>query len=154
MGMAINPTAVPSLTVGGRVFTDLDNLKILSCYGSGASPKSSARLPGQSSGYQVPVGKKFKIQAILISNMGASVANPLVYYQDNDSGWATATAPVNPVYMTSGNNVNAYIAGTNVVSGTTNSIAIPANFEIPAGKYIGCSTDGPIVYFYGYEVPA
>ena len=56
---------IPTITVGGRVFTDLDNLIVLTAYAqTGTAAGATFREPVASSGYQVPGGQTLRILAV------------------------------------------------------------------------------------------
>jgi hypothetical protein len=150
---------VPSLTIGGRVFTDLTNLKILQGVANGTTNvRCSLREAGASAGYQVPVGKTFKVLAVVFQ-VGASAAgtsNSVAFaYSDNDVGVAASTAFTNPVYIGGNLDNGAYMPLTALSNLTKTEFSV--NFDIPAGKYLGIqalSTGAVVVRatVYGYEV--
>lgn len=154
------PPAIPTLTVGGRVFTDLENLIQLKAYVEGTTNvRGTARKLNASAGYQVPVGKKFVIKAVRIIPTYAS-ANALypatIVYADNDVGVAAATAFTNEVDI--GGSVLISQLGAMLTTAFTLQEFI-LNFEVPAGKYIGVrSLTSSVTYaifdIFGYEVPA
>ncbi len=125
---------VPSLTVGGRVFTDLTNLIVLTAAHS-AGNLSTLRLPGASSGYQVPAGKTLKIWAIRQYTTSSYVAPTSLGYGDTDVGYNSGSTPTNPIYYSVG--ANAYTAGA-----TTGITETSLLFSVPTGKYVFGSTSG------------
>lgn len=154
------PPAIPSLTIAGRVFTDLENLIILKGYAEGTTNvRGTARKQNASAGYQVPTGKKFVIKAARLQvNNSAANANfaALIAYADNDVGIGSSTAFTNAVYVGGSTNTAAFGA-MNALSNTIQEFF--HNFEVPAGKYIGVwalasATNYIGVEIYGYEVPA
>ena len=153
MATIIVPSAIPTLSVGGRVFTDLANLLTLSGYcAGGASPRTSFRKPATSAGY-APSGKTFVVKAIRLNTATTAAASPLsIFYSDNDCGIGSATAATNQVYMAGASSVASLSQGAWVVA-TTYEFAL--NFVIPAGKFVGMENGGtfsaPITIF-GYEV--
>jgi hypothetical protein len=74
---------------------------VLYAYGAGSGGTfGTFRLPGATSGYAVPAGKTLKILGVEI--MSFQGANGAWFAQsDIDSGIGSATAPTNPVYVTS-----------------------------------------------------
>lgn len=143
------PAAKPSLTIGGRTFTDLDNLIILTCY-SAATGGGTFRAQGSSSGYQVTSGKTLRVLAVK-STSGTSTATPtyLLAQSDNDIGLNSATALTNPVYH------NGSSASLSMAAGYhTNEQAI--RFDVASGKYLsltGASNGYGSTYIaYCYEV--
>lgn len=152
MAQINNPSAIPSMVVGGRVITDLTNTKFLSGRVNGAgNGNSGCRIMGGSSGYQVPASKTFKVIAILAQGVYTS-GSIMLGYADNDLGTASATAPTNPVYAMSTSASVALFAGAATVAGYSQGII---NFDIPTGKYPFLSnnadtTNGSIIIL-GYE---
>ena len=153
MGSLALPSGIPSLTIAGRVCTDLQNLIVL--VGSGSSPSnynSTLRKTGSSSGYQVTAGKTLQIFAYdcIWDAPGVGVAL-LIAYSDTDLGIRGAVVPTNPVYP----------AGTSTSSAGLcvalyQSTQRPYRFDIPSGKYpyiVAAGTNCSLsVIFYGYEV--
>ncbi len=141
---------IESLTVGGRVFTDLNNLIVL--YGragsGGGGPNATFRLSSASSGYAVPASKVLTIMAYKIINLFSSTQVTGLNYADNDVGFISAAAFTSPVY---------YAGASNFDLGTPSSGSFldgDLNFEVPASKYIGysnnISTAGISFFIYGY----
>ena len=125
-----NLGTIPTLTVGGRTFTDLTNLKILVGDVS-TTNKTTMRVPGATSGYAVTSGKTFVVDVIEFVNPNTTVSYIQLTYADNDVGVNQTTALTNPVYALS-NSSSYYTSAT--VAGSHN-IFYP-NFRVPAGKYI------------------
>jgi hypothetical protein len=147
-------SAVPTLTIGGRVFTDLTNLIRLNFQTGAANNFCTMRLSNGTSGYQVPVGKTLRIAAIEWSISAAASAFVDLHYSDNDLGFASATARTNPV-LNSGV-TDATAAG---VQGITTAAAgsyytKQCDFTVPAQKYPGIqdgnNTSGLSGTAYGY----
>jgi hypothetical protein len=144
--------AVEAITVGGRVFTDLDNLKTLFAYVSGVNLNSS--LVDQSTGtaYQVPGGKVFKMLALSFSSGGAADSLTLGY-ADNNVGISSTTAFVNHVQLGGGGGFFTPV-NTGVGAGDF-EISMGSGMSVPAGKYPcvnnGTASTGGILV-YGYEV--
>jgi len=143
----------PTLTVGGQVFTDLDNL--ISLIGTTASGTlyTGFRKNTETSGYQVPVGKILVIKAMRIQNKSASPTHFSLNYADNDQGMGSATAPTNPVYL-------GGVAQCSPTGGTSVNIQEYGglDFRVPAGKYVGGNdqdTSGlTFVQLFGYLINA
>lgn len=141
---------IPYITVGGRVFTDLDNLIVLHGNVNGAANgNSSLRKASASAGYQVPVGKTFKIMAVegFVTTAGFGALG----YADNDVGIASNTAFTNQVNAANSNNNSLAFATT-----ATGNISNNFRFDVPAQKFplitnSGNTTVGQ-VRVYGYEV--
>ena len=155
------PPAIPTLTVGGRVFTDLENLKVLSAYCdcSAGTRYSTLRLHSASAGYQVPVGRTFKVFAIAAVPLLGVAASRYVYpsYGDNDVGLTSAAAPTNQVFPY-GSQASAVILPSNASPTAANPrLEMSIRQDIPAGKYpaiLGTAGLEFTVYVFGYEVPA
>lgn len=145
---------VPSMTVAGRVFTDLTNLKVLVFgVGSTGNVRSSFRAPGATSGYTVTSGKTLTIEAISYAAVQATNANDLqIGYADNDTGWFANTAPTNPIYLGA---TSTAIISFNL--GISNNVTVQQlyRFAIPQNKipFIQAnSANGAVSGFaYGYE---
>lgn len=154
------PPAIPCLTIAGRVFTDIDNMVLLKSYAEGTTNiRGTARKENASSGYKVPVGKKFIVKAVrLQATNTASNANQvlIVGYSDNDVGIAASTAFTNPVYP-AGSSTAGAVGAMTAISNVVQEFIM--NFEVPAEKYIGIVAVATAVNYitveiYGYEVPA
>lgn len=145
-------TGIPTVTVGGRVFTDTTNLIMLVCANQNTNG-CTFRKPGSSTGYLVPVGKTFKAQALQLNvTVGASNSLMSVGYADNDVGVNTSTAPTNPVYA-AGNSLASGFFNLNL-TGAPLQVVLP-DFLIPAQKYIyQVASGGTATYatvLFGYE---
>lgn len=115
---------IPSLTVGGQVFTDLTTLIVL--YGSVATTTryTTLRKPGATSGYQVTTGKTMTIRAAKINYItptGSPTINFL--YGDTDVGINSASAPTNPVYLGGDSSSSCGVLG-----GTSGASSGPATY--------------------------
>lgn len=147
---------IPTLTVGGVVFTDLTNLIILKAYLLTASNHSTMRKVTGSAGYQVTTGKVLTFRAYDAVVETTSSTGPFfsMSYTDNDCGSDSATAPTNQVFEGGAATIARY--------GTWS--AVPTNgapyqglsfFQIPSQKY--CTLDvktGTVITIartYGYE---
>lgn len=150
MANAIIPAAIPTLTIGGRVFTDLKNLKTLIGYCSGAGGTNTNFRTAAGAVYSVPASKSFKVCAIKF--MTATAGTYYIAYCDNDVGLASSTAPTNATYPvnSSVNLLSTPVAATNI------AIEFPFDMTIPTGKYIFGSGGGGsyvgTIHVYGYEV--
>lgn len=152
--MNIIPTQIDSLTIGGRVLTDLENLKILLCHPGGTTNESTGRLASASAGYQVPTGSVFKVVAVRINVL--VVGQFYIDYSNNDVGPYAAGGSKTGVTYPGGDIGLGKIHNASVVG----VVEIPYDFEIPAGKYLGVDANGGgggpdgMVQIFGYEVPA
>lgn len=150
MAQIIQPSTVPCLTVGGRVFTDLSNLIILTTYVTGTSTYiSTLRRANGSAGYQITAGKTLTIYAAQMHIIVASSVNIGLGYGDNDVGQLTTTVPTNPVYV-------AGAAGVGIFSlAAIGFFEASTNFQIPATKYgfvnAQATAGAGTIRLYGYE---
>lgn len=144
------------LVVAGVTFPDPINdsrFKVLTGVMGQTTNESTPRLISQSTGYQVPSGKTFKIQAIKI--VGDGVAGPVyIGYADNDVGQNAAGGTATNVTFPGGfseGGIPLYVA----VSSEEESSYI---FDVPATKYLffggpgGGGGTSAHCYIYGYEV--
>lgn len=149
---------MPSLTIGGRVFTDLDNLKTLYGFTNTAANISGStfREFDGTAGYQVPVGKKFVLLAMQCMSVTTTGTVGTVGYCDNDIGLGSNPASAtNPVYCGGSNIIRPFgLSGASITTET----AYPIYFEVPAEKYLFIDDTNATAYgyykFYGYEVDA
>lgn len=153
---------IPTLTVGGRVFTDLDNLITLVAQegASATSQNCTFRKVGVTGGYVVPALTTFKLIAIKIVSVTATAGanangNLDILYADNDVGFGTNTAFTNPVYL--GGDSSSVVRFQSLIA-TGQSSEFVINFDIPAGKYpaiagqFAVTGQEDMVIAYGYEV--
>lgn len=160
MPQIIQPSNIPSVSIGGRVFTDLANLKILGAgFDAATTVNSTFRAPNTSAGYQVPVGKKFVVMAIVVkiyeATATASTIGIRLQYSDNDVGMQTSTALTNAVTTFGATQASSFGSLANTSLGAQFQEAI--YFEIPAAKYLtGINISGKAsnALIYGYEVAA
>lgn len=153
----IPTTAVPSITVGGRVFTDLANLITLGFYYN-TNAGSTGRLASASSGYQIPAGKSFKAMAFKgLINVAGTSGVALSYYSqtDNDVGMDSATVFTNPVNAFAQSGLSCMF-GANGPVGSVVEGPLP-DFLVATGKYMstqrsGAAAEYAVIYVYGYLV--
>jgi hypothetical protein len=149
----IQPSLQACISIGGRVFTDLDNLIMLYGWTAGSTTiRTSLRLANGTAGYQVPASRTLKIMAAKIvpcaaTPTGQVVATPC--YSDNDVGMESSTAFTNPIYL--GGDVGMGLA-TAGASDNYPEFGVVLDFDVPTGKYPGfqggaCVTS---LIFYGY----
>lgn len=140
----------PSLTIGGRTFTDLTNLKILCANISGASQKFTTFRRSATSGYQVTAGKTLTIYAWQAWNLGSTALSLYLGYGDTDVGLTGGSIPTNGVYW---NGDQSASATTLAAIGNTTAGAI--YFTVPAAKYAFLSNAVNSITgsccIYGYE---
>lgn len=157
MPAIINTAQVPSLTIGGRVLTDLANLKCLVGYASNGKQctfRSSDVV--DTTAYQVPTGKTFKIVAMRVHcNLAAAVGSSMgaIFYCDNDLGQDSLTAATNVKYRGGASTLGQLIHGFNSI---TNVLESTFKYDVPADKYVSFVnvTAGATLFIevYGYEV--
>lgn len=144
---------IDTLTVGGRVLTDLNGLITLNAVLSGTNVHySTARLWNGTSGYQVTAGKTLTIVGSIWSITEAATTNAggVLLYADNDIGIDNATVPTNPVYGFSDTDLIVNFPATSV-----GIFGISVNFQVPSGKYPAILTQQAVtghIQLYGYEV--
>jgi hypothetical protein len=149
---------IDTLTIGGRVFTDLANLITLFAEGGSTNGFTTFRQPNASSGYTPSGSNSFLLAALYINPSAPSLPSTgIAYgYGDTDVGVSSASPPTNPVYP--GNSVTitdiiAYGSTTNLFQPTL----VYPNFKTPNTKYPFFSNDSGAGQFtcqgYGYEVP-
>ncbi len=144
------PGMRPSLTIGGRTFTDLSNLKILKTYCNGNN-LATARAPNGTAGYTPSGSKAFRILAVEYQSIATTSATPTLCYSDNDLGFNSAGAFTNPVYEHGAS--SDYIGFTDGdINGINAKQAIQTNFLVPNGKYVGVvGAAATVCWIYGYE---
>lgn len=154
MSSIIMPPALPSITVGGRVFTDLKNLIVLrtAITNVGGATNGTGRLNTGSAGYQVTAGKTLKIKAVRAFGQTFTAAGGFyVCYSDNDVGVVSTTAFTNAKY--SGNSSSLAICLNVNAIGVWYETAF--DFDVPATKYAGAQqssgTYQGMIEYYGYE---
>jgi hypothetical protein len=147
------PAAIPSLTVGGRVFTDTTNLIQAVCFVTGTTnPNCTFRKMSGSAGYTPSGSKSFRILAMkILNNSSANNSSFYVGYSTNDVGFGTTTGPTGAVYVAGQSTLLMF----NTTSGIS-SIEYPMDFTVPNGKYPFISNGtvsslSGFVIIYGYE---
>ena len=145
-GIAGNGIA-PSLTVSGRVITDLANLMVLHSAGDSTNLYATARKGNASAGYQVPVGKQLRIVAAKITT-NLSTGNNIAHigYGDNDIGTGSSSPPTNNVRI-----AGLYLMAFNLANTMQGPIEAACDFVVPAGKYLytACAVTTPTWLIYG-----
>lgn len=140
---------IPTLTVGGRVFTDLSTLiTVVGSIVQATGTNSTCRAPVATAGYQVTTGKTYTIWAASYVSHVVGVFQLL--YTDNDTGTPGATAFTNPKYYNSDSANPIFITAASV-----STVSREVFFAVPALKYVSLLTGtGSMVgscWFYGYE---
>ncbi len=145
---------IPSITVGGRVFTDLLNLKILACNATGATTVrcTLAISTTPAAGYAVTAAKTLRIRAIKLRDDTPGSPSTVTFYQsDNDVGQTGAsTALTNGVQKSF-----AFPLLDLTAQGIDTGQEWPTNFTVAAAKYLTAQLSGVVktAYFmaFGYE---
>jgi len=120
-----------SLNLGGMTLVSpLTKLKAIYTNGSGNGCVNTPREGASTSGYQVPVGKTFRI--LMIAGNASASASVQVGYADTDSGACAASLGTNPNYIASGASASTSPAIL-MASSTQGSASL--DFTIPASKY-------------------
>ena len=142
-----------TLTVAGRVFTDLDNLKILSFAVGGANGYCTVREQNGTAGYTPSGSNKFRVLAI---EYIVTVDDHLYLSQtSNDIGFTTPTPPtVTKEIAGAAEGSRIHYAGS---TPATTKREIIINFLIDNGAFITILMPAGAGVFhgrvYGYEVP-
>lgn len=148
---------IDTITVGGRVFTNLTSLIILYGWadGTGTSNRCTLRTANGSAGYQVTTGKTLTIRAVRFQTTGASntagVSPGNLAYADNDVGVATSTAFTNSVNMIGNTSFIQWGRASLYYGSDGDGAAI--DFQVPALKYPAYVASNQIcaIICYGYE---
>jgi hypothetical protein len=143
---------IDTITVGGRVFTDVSTLKILNGFVATNNNSVLSDVSTATNGYIVPALKTFTIYALKAFHTGTSASSNQIniLYADNNVANDSATAFTTPVYS-AGSSVTAAIIG----HFTTPTIETSFLFAIPTGKYpsmVRGGTGNIYIHAYGYEV--
>jgi hypothetical protein len=157
MGLVVPPSYIPSLTVGGRVFTDLANLIILYGLVQGTTNVNGTfrRQTGTATAGYTPSGaKSFRALAIKtqVQHTTATASyGHVIGYSDNDVGVAAAAALTN--FKQLGGGASGFGA---INSNNLNVFEYPIDFVVPNAKYLSqVASHANVVYcvswVYGYE---
>lgn len=98
---------IPTITVGGRVFTDLTTIIILQAYMNSSAATRYSTFRRTSSGYQVTTAKTLKLHAAKWSGIGTNSGGFTMGYGDNDVGFSSASAPTNETFPFYGSATNS-----------------------------------------------
>lgn len=148
----VSPPVLPTITVGGRVFTDTKNLIILYGLSNGTNGNSTLRRANATSGYTPTGGKVFKAYAIKIYNLSSSASYGVSLSQsDNDLGIQSPSAMTNPVTMAGSTSMQPVTTATGLGQTAEGSL----DFQIATGKFLtvtsSSSTNSGNIIVYGYE---
>jgi hypothetical protein len=147
---------IPTLTVGGRVYTDLTTLKIVVGMTKSGGVNGTFRVPKATSGYQVTTGKTLTVSsARMLMFVGSGPYNSTILQSDNDVGSATSTAFTNPSYYNGdSSNTTLFSAGTGITGITGLTEVGGIDFAVASQKYLSVlgTTGGQAMHWaYGYE---
>jgi|GEM_PF-4451342 len=119
--MDIKNGVAPTITIGGRVFTDLENLIVLNA--QVAANTQSTFVNNNDTDYQVPTGFNLRILAIRAASYSATVsAAILMAYADNNG--QNSSSLTNAVLF----NQLGYVGGAS-------SLEMSCDFIVPPEKY-------------------
>lgn len=148
-GMVPNPN---SFSVGGQNFPRslTGTMKILTGNTNTTNGFATLREVNATAGYQVPVGKNFRIVAVrLVTSDGTSYLLGSIGYGDTDVGMSAAAAPTNPVYQS-----GAQLASV-LRAPADGMVEAVTDFVVPTGKYPfyadGSSSQAGSCQVFGYE---
>lgn len=154
---ALIPSTRETLTIGGRVFVDLVNLKILGTRADGGQYGTFRAMNG-TSGYQVGASTTLTIHAVRMQPRdGGQTTHGVVFYADNDVGLNSASAPTVSVYPCGDSSfvyLKSVLGTAGGAAGTLDeSQAMNFNFQVPSNKYpqFTCTGSSSLVIAYGYE---
>lgn len=150
---------VDTITVGGRVFTDLTNLIIIMTSITTASRYGTFRKASASAGYTPSGGLTFKFGAIRMIPAGYAAGDSdscQLLYGDNDVGVNSAAAPTTPVFPGGGTVFEMGPQAVLTLQASAYGGEGITDFVVPNGKYPGAFHNGAgslIVYQgFGYQV--
>jgi len=86
---------IPSITVGGRVFTDLTSLLVLGAYNGTSTKYATFRKNNTSSGYVVTTGKTLTISALNVQSQDSATSTTSMGlgYSTQDVGFNSSSEP-------------------------------------------------------------
>ncbi len=150
-----NLGTIPTLSVGGRVFTDLTTLIVLAGGNLTINRYSTLRKPNGTAGYQVTVGKTLRIDACRIwTTSTGGLCNVGLLYGDTDVGLDSASAPTTAVSYGGSSSVYVGFQGT-AASGVESQAPaeITPFFSVVAQKYAAMLSDRAATNMtaFGYE---
>lgn len=149
---------IPTVTVNGRVFTDVTNLKILGTYFLTDGRYSTFRALQGTTGYQVPASSAYIVGAselVTRNSTSNDVAGFTLFSSTaQTAGFDVSSEPGGAVYAFGD---TGFTLGTNFFNGTNllskNNISA-LNFSATGNLYLnikGKSSNNTTVVLYGYE---
>lgn len=151
---------IDTLTIGGRVFTNLASLiTLVGGTTDLANPRTVFRktTSGTATGY-APSGVTFKFAAVHVKVNDVTGDGWLgnICYADNDVGFSSATAFTNPVFMTSGASftITPFVSSSFDTDNVGESFYYP-DFVVPSGKFVSMQSGAIVIGYiwaWGYEV--
>lgn len=147
----VGPVGGPSLTVGGRVFTDTSNLITLFGYVNTTNVRTTLRKMGASSGYTPSGSKSFKLQAVRVICAASFQALGFFAQTDNDVTINSNTPFTNPIYASGNALWTMFYTPPNL--GAVEEIT--TDFTVANGKFLSMDSGNvnvsETIYAYGYE---
>ncbi len=147
---------VDSLTVAGRVFSDMANLISLYTY-TESNTKGTFRKSNGSAGYPVTTAKTLTLGAMrVIINAASSAVYPIQLAQsDNDLGLDSSSSLTNPLYYAGASTAGIILMGNPgiLVSGPGYFESGGFAFQVAATKYasIVAASSHMHIQTWGYE---
>jgi hypothetical protein len=150
MALSSAPAGLPTITIGGRVFTDLNNLIILQGQ-PGANGHATLRTCNGLAGYTPSGSKAFRALAVRAVSSTPGPVGTHLGYGNTDVGANSASDPAGVVWL-GGTATTAGFLGSEQfgASGSTNET--PVDFTVPNGKYPCMSGANVVLWVFGYEV--
>lgn len=145
---------IPSITIGGRTFTDMANLKILRSAHSSAAGYSNFFEDGGSTVYTPSGSNNFRVLAVKLHSAGAANCINLLYGDDFANDGIDEAVPTTPVYEMG--LVSTFYPFCAVAVGSPDwaKAEYSINFLILNGKYLSSKISGAVLMYitvYGYE---
>lgn len=120
---------IPTLTIGGRTFADLDNLISLFTSMNPAGRYGTCRKQnGSTTGYAAV--NTLKIYAIKLGVLSSTGSAFKMMRSDNDVTFQSSTSPTNPTYFGNMNAVHFWVQGLG------NFAEFAIEFNVTTGKYL------------------
>lgn len=142
---------IDTLTIDGRVFTDLTTMIRLNAM-IASNTKATFRKSNATSGYAVTALKTMTVMAVRVLSDNAANEADRMLYADNDLGNSSSGSFTNEVDVAGQTSM--------FISGTPTAATAPSrwdygdvDFPVPAGKYLGWQLNGTRRYIkaFAYE---
>jgi hypothetical protein len=145
-------SVVPSITVGGRVFTDLTNIIILGGFTNASGNNCTMRQINGSAvptaGYTPSGSNKFHLMAMKVEQGGAGGGAINLLHATADLGLAQAGAFTSPIDWLTGNSSLTKFMQLPGTDGDFKETAI--DMIVPNGNFVGVVSALTSVTWYGY----